>query len=74
MLELLYKAAAFTSPVDEVVAWGEDTRPLGRELWEALARSLLGNYLWPLDARKDERKITPWRRTLVKRGKEKSVA
>jgi hypothetical protein len=27
LLEVVYKAAAFTSPVDEVVAWGEDTWP-----------------------------------------------
>jgi hypothetical protein len=34
----LHNPAAFTSPVDEVVAWGEDTWPLGWGLWEAPAR------------------------------------
>ena len=27
LLEVLYKVAAFTSPVGVVVAWGEDTWP-----------------------------------------------
>jgi hypothetical protein len=36
--EVLYKVAAFTSPVGEVVAWGEDTWPSGWGLWEAPAR------------------------------------
>ena len=38
LLEVLYKAASFTSPVGEVVAWGEDTWPSGWGLWEAPAR------------------------------------
>jgi hypothetical protein len=38
LVGLLHNPHAFTSPVDEVVAWGEDTSALGWGLWEAPAR------------------------------------
>ncbi len=39
---------AFTSPVSEVVTWGEDTRPEGGGLWEAPARSPVSHKHRPL--------------------------